>query len=114
MREARIILPLADNDGKPVDTAHEYLKGRLCRLFGGFTATPVMGGWMDDSGRLYEDRSIAYDVAMEDTYENARKVGSIAEIAGQMAKQLAMYVRLPNGNVQILNIEPAAEAAKAA
>lgn len=41
MREARIILPLADNNGNPVEAAHEYLKGRLCRLY---SATIWIGG----------------------------------------------------------------------
>lgn len=112
MREARIILPLADNDGRPVEAAHDYLKARVCRLFGGFTANPVMGGWMDNDGRLYEDRSIAYDVAMADTAENAKSVATIARIAGDMAKQLAVYTRLPDGSVDIIDLTNAA--AKAA
>jgi len=106
MREARIILPLYDNDGVDLQAVHRSLKTRLCAEFGGYTATPSMGGWIDNTGKLYEEPGIAYDVAVPEanigTIETLR---DIAAIAGRKAMQKAMYLRLPTGKVEILDTE---------
>lgn len=106
MREARIILPLYDNDGIDLQDVHKSLKTRLCAEFGGYTATPSMGGWIDNSGKLYEEPGIAYDVAVpDDSIAIIETLRDIAGLTGRKANQKAMYLRLPTGKVEILDTE---------
>ena len=65
-----------------------------------------MGGWLDNSGKLYEEPGIAYDVAVPDSsIAIIDTLRDIAAIAGRKAMQKAMYVRLPTGKVEILDTE---------
>ena len=106
MREARIILPLYDNAGIDLQDVHRHLKTRLCAEFGGYTATPSMGGWIDNNGKLYEEPGIAYDVAVpEADITVIETLRDIAALAGRRACQKAMYLRLPTGKVEILDTE---------
>lgn len=105
MREARIILPVLDNNGQSLVHAHDYLKRQLCLLFGGYTATASYGGWIDQkTGKLYEEQGTAYDIACEHTQENRAVLVGLAQMLIELAQQKAIYLRLPNGNVQI--VEP--------
>jgi hypothetical protein len=104
MREARIILPFAENGGKDITFAHETLARELASTFGGFTAFNVQGGWVNGEGKLYLDAGRAYDVAMADTEENAAKLRGIARGIGKLTHQEAVYLRYANGEVDILTI----------
>jgi hypothetical protein len=110
MREARIILPIADNDNESLATVHRELKRQLCTRFGGCTALDVHGAWISDDGTLYDEPGVAYDVAMAPTEENGRAVLNIAKSIGQLANQIAMYVRLASGDVHIVNVKESAAA----
>lgn len=113
MREARIILPVADNAGNPLDLIHRRLARALCQTFGGATVAETRGMWVSSSGKLYDEPGRAYDVAMADTPENAAMLRAIAMTAGASAGQEAVYVRFASGEVNIIDI-PAADAAAAA
>ncbi|MBB4039094.1 hypothetical protein GGR34_000729 [Microvirga flocculans] len=106
MREARIIVPLKDNDGNDLTAVHTFAKHALCRKFGGFTATPISGGWMDDDGTFYEDHSIAYDIAMVPDRQDDVLRDLVLEL-GVMARQLAMYCRYASGTVEIIDTSKA-------
>lgn len=103
MREARIILPKADNHGQPLDLAHADLARALCRNFGGATATATRGMWVSDDGKLYDEPGIAYDVAMDDTPANREIMRALAVAYGRRCGQEAMYVRYASGDVAILD-----------
>ena len=61
------------------------------------------GAWVDDHGkRIVEDVQVV-DVAMTDTSSNAHKLWLIALSYGQEAKQDCVYVRYPNGQVELVN-----------
>ena len=111
LREARIILPNADNDGLPLTMAHAGLARTLCATFGGLTAVPVRGMWVGPNGKLYDEPGTAYDVAADDTPANRAALIQIARDVGQRCQQEAMYVRFPSGDVTILNTAPSELAA---
>ncbi len=72
-------------DGKAA-VPHKHMQGELVDAFGGFTQSDVRGSWLDDNGKLYTDRSIAYRVACDDE-------PALAAMAGPLfPDQLAFYV----------------------
>lgn len=105
MREARLILPNRDNDGNTLAQCHAYLKGALIGAFGGYTATPSQGGWKGPDGRIYEEAGTAYDVAVADGCESYLR--ELAGNIGRMARQEAVYLRQPNGVVEIVDTSAA-------
>jgi hypothetical protein len=102
MREARIILPVNDNEHHVLEEIHNKLRKMLCLSFGGYTAQSVYGGWVSDTGEVFEEPSIAYDVAMDPDPAKEEALRNIAKQVGHEAKQLAMYVRHASGEVEIL------------
>lgn len=105
MREARIILPLCDNAGQALSSVHADLKLRLGREFGGWTATPVDGGWAGPLGQIYEDKSLAYDVAVPE--DRGHELRCLARYLAQAARQQCIYLRLPDGHVEFVEGEKA-------
>lgn len=65
MRLYEIILPRLNNEGAPMDSAHQAFARKLCVLYGGFTRAPVQGTWLDDTGKAYQDESFAYRIATD-------------------------------------------------
>lgn len=105
MREARLILPNADNDGQPLSFAHDWLKGELIGAFGGYTATPSQGGWRSPNGTIYEEPGTAYDIACDDGCDAYLR--GLAQRIGRLARQQAVYLRQPNGVVEIVDTSAA-------
>jgi hypothetical protein len=101
MKEARIIMPVFDNDGGSLDVVHRWLKNQLANTFGGYTTLPALGGWSNE-GNAQEERVIAYDVAMPDVPANHRLVERIATELLDRGKQQAIYVRFPGGEVKLI------------
>lgn len=102
-REARIIAPILDNDGQPVTEALQSLERRLVQSFGGFTRMQHgTGGWAD-KGRVQVEGVIVYDVAVETTDRTHRTaLHSIANLLRMEAKQQAVYLRYPSGEVELV------------
>ncbi len=96
MREARLILPERDNDGNSLTGVHEALQDRLCDAFGGFTLTYGKGGWKNDAGLLFREAVYIYDVAVKDAGAGLRQIAQDLRVA---ARQEAVYLRLPTGDV---------------
>lgn len=116
MKEARFILPLADNSGLPLDLLHVDLERELCRRFGGATITASAGIWADNNGRVYREPGRCYDVAMADDGSPqanvlAKLFAGIAAAYGRRAGQLAVYLRHASGQVEILDLKTARAAA---
>ncbi len=105
MIEAKIILPIADNSGNDTEMAHTYLKNALLREFGGYTRQNVFGAWTDN-GKVYEDQSIAYFVATNDSHAD-QTIKRLAIKAGLLASQVAVYFTF-GGNASIENCVEAA------
>lgn len=111
MREARLILPNVGNDGADLTPVHTTIRRALAERFGGFTAAPVFGGWVSPDGKLYEEAGTAYDAAAPDDTASAEFLRGLARTAGEAARQEAMYLRLPNGEVEIIETAPVRAAA---
>lgn len=104
MREARIILPLSDNNGVSLREVHARLENTLCLHFGGATVMPMRGIWRDpETGWMYAEEGLAYDVAMEPSPANDATLIDVARRIGADAGQLAMFVRTADGTVNIID-----------
>lgn len=96
LREARIILT---SDHSP-----EELERRLLQAFGGFTKmSRAFGVWQSPSGEVYEEHVIVYDVAAEPTHENELKLRRLADWARVEYDQEAIYLRWPEGDVELID-----------
>ena len=99
-RIAQIILPKFDNDGKSLTWQHEQYQKTFCIIFGGFTAYEVQGGWMDYSGRICQDASVSYHIAMDDM--GPIKLRALAQAAAHELKQECIFIVLPSGEVEFI------------
>lgn len=60
----RIILPICDNVGKPLDDIHRRLRKTLAIEFGGAFGIPAFGVWLNPrTGEVVEEECIAYTPA---------------------------------------------------
>ena len=102
MREACIILPIADNEGNGLDNVHSELKRDLCAWFGGCTVTKGDGAWLNSQGKLYQEPVAIYTVAMEPSEANRFKLWDLARRLATDARQQAIYVRYADGSVDFV------------
>lgn len=105
LKEARIVMPDFPLDGHPDPKAHSVLKAALVNTFGGYTASHGTGGWMAPDGRLMMDSVAIYDVAINaERGTDLAQLAQIAATAGRALKQQAVYVRYPDGDVEIMDL----------
>lgn len=104
MRIASIILPTHDNGGSPLNDFHHALKSCLIDTFGGFTAITSEGGWRDgETGKIFCEPVIHYNVAMDVSADNRDKLESIARFYGHATGQIAVMVIHADGDVSFVN-----------
>ena len=98
--EARIILPVRDNDGKGLSQVAIDFRARLIDTFGGYTETAAFGGYAGTSQKTEMVRifDIACDGGME-TYSDL--VGLASWVAGE-ARQECVYLRSVSGRVYLV------------
>lgn len=101
MKLAKIILPALDNDGRDLFEAHRELQAILLDKFGGFTSHEGLGGWKDNHRKLYKERVIVYEVAMERA--SAPELRDIAVIMVRAARQQSVMIVTPNGDVEFVH-----------
>lgn len=102
MREARIIMPLLN----PQSMTHIYMQRELIEAFGGFTATSGYGGWKDSAGTNIRDEVMVYDIACDENRDRVYdQLFEIAMKAGRALNQQAVYIRYPNGDVEIADTD---------
>lgn len=112
LKEARIVMPysvMLTVAGEAWDTkslsVHGELKKNLCTAFGGFTMTLGHGGWIDGHGEVIKDRVAIYDVAVDTERDGPWElIARFAIDAGRKLGQDSVYVRYPNGEVDIINL----------
>jgi hypothetical protein len=107
MREALIICPQHDNDGKSLQHVKHYAELALCKAFGGCTVSSAKGSWVDPQGNLISEPVWQLVAACDASADNARKLESVARYIGTEGKQQAVYLRYPSGDVQILDTHEA-------
>lgn len=103
MREAKIILPHADNEGRELTSVHNALMRDLCLAFGGATITDGRGAWVD-GGKTYDELVRVFHVAAEATARNMSDLRRLARFHAVKAKQLAVYLVNFDGVAEILKL----------
>jgi hypothetical protein len=104
MREHAIILPDRDNLGNPQPAVHNALRQALISEFGGLSAFPAGGHWLDKMKRLHWEPVREYRVAFDPTPANKRKFMLIARKAWQALRQMAGYIKHGDGTVEIIEL----------
>lgn len=95
MFEVQILIPVVDNDGEAFSAEHHRVfEGEAVDRFGGFTLYPVetVGGWRNEEGRLFVDRSRVYAVAVQ-TIADGGKVADLVIFARSHYRQEAIFLR---------------------
>ena len=97
-----------DRDGKPVrdveaklETLFKYISGR----FGGCTLVPIVGGWLDESGKLIREMG---EILVIDGYQwFADKAGKdrISQYVGRLFIQSEVMVRIVERDAESLAID---------
>jgi hypothetical protein len=92
---ASIIIPIADNEGKPfADGQFVAFEDHLLGLADGLTRRDnVMGQWRADDGVVYRDVSYEYEVSMG-SWRDIGAFLAVADRAREEFRQLAVYVRI--------------------
>lgn len=102
LKEARIVMPSPAGDGMD----HESLRTAIVAAFGGYTCTTGVGAWRPaDSDTTIVDKVAIYDVAIEAERDASwDMLFQIAMQAGRDLKQEAVYIRYPDGAVEIAKV----------
>lgn len=105
MREAKVILPGFDNDGRCMKHVGDNLANALAAVFGGCT---VQWGYGYDPTQPKGEPVGVYTVAYElDDPTNDGRLAQIALEHWRWAGQLFGYIRYADGTVRIVDIEEA-------
>lgn len=104
-----------------IEAANASALSRLAQAFGGYTLTSGKGGWVAPDGTLHEDHVLVVDVAVPlflpvsqaggiVTHETERagmfatgKLWTVARDYASAAEQQCVYVRLPSGDVHLID-----------
>lgn len=103
MRIAQINLPLYSNEHTPLTRTHEALKNDLLVMFKGFTMWEAQGAWIDESGTMFAEPVMVYQVAYEPDHTIRETIRSIAKRIGRMSHQFAVFIVL-DGESEIIEI----------
>lgn len=102
MREARIVVPLFSNKGLSLAPLILEFERSLLEHFGGFTSYAGRGSTMAQEGAALSEQIRIYDIAALDVDAEHAKLRAIALWFGRRAEQLEMYLRYPNGDVELV------------
>jgi hypothetical protein len=104
--EAKLIVPITPgNCFVPVgfaERAHDALARKLAGTFGGYTASDADGGWIDDTGKLVQERVRVYVIAMPCDEDNARQLKVMARLLAEQLQEDCIYCKTPDGVVHFV------------
>lgn len=103
MREAMIIVPKADNDGRDMLDVQRVVATRLVKAFGGATIREAFGAWEGPDGQIVSEPVWEVIAACEPDYANEVTLRLIARYVGEAARQWAVYMRHASGEVEIMD-----------
>ena len=104
MQVAQLNVPAYDNDGVMIPHVAEEAKRMLCRTFGGFTALPAQGGWLDlDTGKVQMEPMHVLQVSMDVSSTNEDTLRDIARMVAREANQKVVYVVHANGHTELVS-----------
>lgn len=104
-RLAFLILPLRDNDGNRLIETHAALREAILDNFGGYTQQLVTGAWKDSDGKVCQDDSLKYEIAMDTGAGAGKTLVAIAAEACRRARQDCVMIQLAGGVVHFINAE---------
>ena len=108
MREALIICPRHDNEGNTLEGLRAMAVAALVTAFGGCTVQEAFGHWADATGRVVSEPVWQLVTACVHSDDTADTLRSVAEMIGKLGRQWAVYVRLADGSVEIIDTAAAA------
>ena len=80
----RIRLMCALPNGRKFPHIIDILETKLARQFGGFTRSPMLGGWVDpDTDKMKTEAGYIYHISVMPGFENVEKVCYLFRQAGQ-------------------------------
>jgi hypothetical protein len=100
--EAKIILPVLDNDGKPIAAARNAAIAAMVAAFGGLTSWDGRGHWANPQGKLFAERVTIHATAMENSPANVARLREIASAFARDAGQEAVYIVTPEGGAEFI------------
>lgn len=103
MKTSTIILPVLDNNLKPLHKLHDWLEIEICKTFGGCTVTEGTGLWINPNGKLYKEKVKQYDIGMADLNDGMAKLRLIARELAEKAKQECIFVRDGNNSIEFID-----------
>lgn len=98
--EAKIIIPIFDNDGSDNAAVIEQAIREMCAKFGGVTVYEAKGFWMNEDARLFEDRVNVLIAAVTETAASDT-LNELAKAVLDETDQEAVFVAL-NGDAKIV------------
>jgi hypothetical protein len=111
MTEAKIILPVVDNEGHSLEYKVREAETRIFDLFGGFTRTQAGGAWCDpDTGESYFETVNVYVIAGKWDDVQVLALINLAATAAKEMNQSCIYVCV-KGEVYFVDPERARKAA---
>lgn len=95
MFEVQILIPVTDNDGEAFGPSQfKSFETAIIDSFGGFSllAGEVVGGWRNEAGVVYSDRSRCYVVALS-SLAKGDAIVALARFAKALFSQEAIAIR---------------------
>lgn len=95
MVEVTLLIPVADNSGRPFTPFHVgVFEDKLLETFGGFTRLPgtASGHWLD-GGTTYTDILFGYVVAVEGLVKGGEGLREVVDFARDHFRQEAIFLR---------------------
>jgi len=102
MQEAVFILPCRDQRGNPSDKFRKGFISELVAAYGGATVTDGDGYWNDASGKTIREPVKVITIAVANKPVKSRLV-QFAQNAAQALQTDAVYLRLPDNTVHLVN-----------
>lgn len=107
LKEARIIIPVADHEDRMYRGFMEATRAHMCKCFGGYTETRGSGGWqppLPPNAPVVTEDVYIFDITIDTSGEDNLKLQHIAERVCARMGQSCVYVRWPNGEVQFVEV----------
>lgn len=102
MNEAKLIVPMQDNDGEDILSVRDAAIAALIENFGGCTVTAATGYWSNE-GKVQREPVWELVVACEPDALSSAHLRTIAENVARDGRQHTVYLRHPDGAVEFVN-----------